>query len=283
MLRELGPVSAPGAVARVPARRAARAGGALPAAARPRHADNDAVKWAVMTYGGVDAAIDFDTNETDRVLERRHELLLRRCATSSTTTSSAWAGTTRTPPPTSPPAAGRRRLPHQEQLGDGLRRAGLLLALLLRPELRQGTRRVRRRRSPRTTTTPSTSTTRSGAAAGSAPVRRRRERVVREPVHLRRLRRRRRGLVLHARAGDEYEVRVAGSCRASRRRRSPPPARSRSAGYHTVDLEQPGRGDRRTGLRRRRARHHARVDPARARGAALGLHRPARSAPDSPT
>jgi C1A family cysteine protease len=28
-------------------------------------ADNDAVKWAVTTYGGVDAAIDFDTNERD--------------------------------------------------------------------------------------------------------------------------------------------------------------------------------------------------------------------------
>ena len=32
----------------------------------PGALDNAAVKWAVMTYGGVDAAIDFDTNATDR-------------------------------------------------------------------------------------------------------------------------------------------------------------------------------------------------------------------------
>ncbi len=32
----------------------------------PGTADNDAVKWAVMTYGGVDAEIDFDTNAKDR-------------------------------------------------------------------------------------------------------------------------------------------------------------------------------------------------------------------------
>ena len=90
--------------------------------ARPAPTDNAAVKWAVSTYGGVDAAIDFDAQGRVPVLEREHERVLQRQAReSSTTTSSAWAGTTASRPAASPRDRRRRRLPHQEQLGHGLR------------------------------------------------------------------------------------------------------------------------------------------------------------------
>ena len=90
----------------------------------PGTLDNDAVKWAVMTYGGVDAAIDFDIDRA-RSSGTGDQLVLQRQAHAA-----------RPPRPLRGvgrrlsgcelrlPPAGRRRVPHQEQLGQGLRRQG---------------------------------------------------------------------------------------------------------------------------------------------------------------
>ena len=66
-------------------------------------------------------------------------------------------------------------------------------------------------------------------------------------------------------------------CWTSRRRRSPPPARSPVAGYHTVRLEQPAAVTAGRIFVAAVRVTHARLEPARARGAALGAHRAARS------
>ena len=119
---------------------------------RTRALDNAAVKWAVRTNGGVDAAID-GHRHGERLLEQLDELLLRpgRALTElnhhvlCVGWDDAYPGVNFTHA-----TAGRRRLSHQEQLGHGLRgNERLLLALLLRPELRQGAGRVRRRRGRR--------------------------------------------------------------------------------------------------------------------------------------
>ena len=83
----------------------------------PGDQDNAAVKWAVSTYGGVDAAIDFDTNAQVRVLERGDERVLQRRA-HRPRPSRALRGLGRRVPggELRHAAAGRRRLPHQEQL-----------------------------------------------------------------------------------------------------------------------------------------------------------------------
>ena len=231
VLGVVGPVPAPRQVAAVPARRAPRAGGALPAASAQGPLDNDAVKWAVMTYGGVDAAVDFRRAGRVRVVERVDLSLLQRHAHArSTTTSSSWAGTTRYPAAklprgVEPPGDGAFLI--KNSWGTDFARPGLLCG------------------SPTTTPT-------SGEAlavfSGVEPAgnydaiyqydalgrsaldhrRRRRAGVVRQPLHRRRHRPRGGGLVLRARAGHGVRgarrARPAGCRRRAgrrRRRRSP--------------------------------------------------------------
>ena len=119
-----------------PARRAPRAGRPLPAGAHVDPLDNDAVKWAVTTYGGVDTApMAFDGSAL-----QRHRAPSRYYSTQG--------GSGAQPPrdcvgwddgfPASRlqgDATRRRRLPHQEQLGHRLGRRRLLLALVLRRQL----------------------------------------------------------------------------------------------------------------------------------------------------
>ena len=122
---------------------------------QPGTLDNAAVKWAVMTYGGVDAALrSSDTQAEDRYWNAATSSYYSDTARRArTTTSSAWAGTTRTRPATSCPAAGRPATGRSSSrtAGDrtgrlGRQDEGVLLGLILRRELRQGARGVQRRR-----------------------------------------------------------------------------------------------------------------------------------------
>ena len=77
--------------------------------------------------------------------------------------------------------------------------------------------------------------------------------------------------------GTAYEIRVAGSVQDVA---SAPVAAAGTvpvAGYHTIRLEHPVGGHRRRGLRRRGACPRARLEPSRAGGAAHGAHRAAGS------
>ena len=168
VLESDGPVSAPGPVAGVPARRAPRAGGALPARRAAGPLDNAAVKWAVMTYGGVDAADRPSTCRTTFWDADDHAPTTQRHAdASSTTTSSAWAGTTRIPAAQLHAAARRATAPSSSRTAGARTGAteGYFWISYYDANFGQALA-VFRASSARATTTPSTSTTRSGAAAG---------------------------------------------------------------------------------------------------------------------
>ena len=247
----------------------------------PGTLDNDAVKWAVMTYGGVDAAIDFDINAEDRFwnaetssyYDGAHELDHHVLCVGWDDAYSAADFAIR------PPGDGAFLI--KNSWGTGLRRARVLLALLLRRELRQGAGGVRRRRV-------------RGRLRRHLPVRRaraqrldrrrrRRERVVREPLLRRRFRRRRRGLVLHPRPGDgvrgpRRRLRAGRRVGAGRRRRH---GARRRLSHHPPRAA--GGGHRRPGLRRRGARdaRPAGTGPCRWSGPRRSSRRAL--APDSPT
>ena len=241
----------------------------------PGTAGNDAVKWAVMTYGGVDAAIDFDTNATDRFWngartptttlrdEPDHHVLCVGWDDAYPAADFA----------THPPGDGAFLI--KNSWGDGLRRRGYFWLSYYDAELRQGDlavfdgvesdRRLRRH-------LPVRPLGRSGwigaggaetawyasrfTCAGTGDV---------AAVSL-----------LRPRAGDlvrgpRRRLRAGHRVGAGRRRRHrlrrrlphrPPPAA--------------GRGHRRPCLRRRRARDDPRLEPAGAGGAALGADRAAR-------
>ena len=242
----------------------------------PGAQDNAAVKWAVSTYGGVDAAIDFDTERAVRILGSG-----RRARTTTarvpiwTTTSSAWGGTTRTRRGTSPR---RRRATApsscKNSWGTGFGDAGLLLALVLRRELRQGARGVRRRREgerPRRRVP-----VRRARPQRVDPGRRHRERLVRQPVLVRRDRRRDRGLVLHPRARHELRGPRGRHAAGGRRGRARRLRHDRGGRLPHGGPAAAGEGDGRRQLRRRRACHHAGVGRPGARRGAVGVHRPAR-------
>ncbi len=217
------PVSASGALAGGPARRASRAGGPVPAAARqPARERRDQVGGDALRRRGRDHGLRAER------LQRRHQRVLLARHGPRPPRLRRRLGRRVSGRAVPAPAARPRRVPHQEQLGHELRAGRLLLDLLLRPLVRDDAHGVRRRRGRRRTTTPSTSTTRSAGRAASASGARRRG----SPPGTRAAATAASPPRASTRPSPARPTRSASRRRSprSRRRRSPAPARSTSAG-----------------------------------------------------
>ena len=236
--------------------------------------DNDAVKWAVMTYGGVDAAVDFRVQDefeswnastyayfnATRSTPNHHILVV---GWDDAYPASNFRAGSRPP--------GRRRVPHQEQLGRRLRRTkgylwvsyydatfGDALVVFSGVEPAGNYDAVYQYdalgRSRWITAGggeqawfanrfTAAGTGRVAAVSFYAPV-----------------------------PGTAYEVRVARSLRGVAAAPDAATGTLSVAGYHTVRLERAGRGDGGGDVRGRRPRDDAGLDGARARGGAVRPH-----------